>query len=780
MAINANYNLLIERNNSCYHIPEYTNNKFSPISKEFIMQSISDFNQVIRESKEELLEIQSEDLVLNEAHSLIIAKNKISRIIKRINYSVNILYANIIDLIQTTINEDLNNKRCSKEDEIEKRFKLAERIKILKKALQVITDESKMINSTSVKVSKKLIDPNFPNENVIKKYLVNIVNSTVDVIDDINDNKVSSSELIQDNTYNAYAKSFNNYRFDINNVQKSMEEACNDAYGSDIRVPIKITIDMYCSAVSNCENTKSAINKLEALKNEVSKSYSELKKALNNLMTKANTMTKNVSSDAYKKLVNRMKTLTSQVKIIVETTYAFTVNKVIRIGQVFGYASDSFRIKKKAHKILAAYINKVSKNKVVKESNVFNGENAIGIHTFDILDDLSQFIVMEEEMFRQNAYNDRIMAFISESTLLLEADDQQPKQDNPSTPDKNPTTPTTNNQPKQQENSTNNDNANKEKQNNASNTKNGFMQKIMNWLKRLFGKLGETMGKWKNRMEELAIKADRPFWEKHKDKIAKLNISDTKANQWFKFNIGSFDNSTIVNFDVRNEALKSDEAFQEAILKKINSNVTPAKENDTFTDRVKRQYEGEYINDENGEGKPLSTIGYNHDEAFKFVDGIVNGFSGNLLAKIKDDYNIMDRDLRKVNREYNTILSTMQDQNSQAQNPPEQKEETPKNASYIYNNDKYVLAESFGLSIREAKFTVGDNDKDNASNTVGPQEREEYTKSKPLDDMIRRCFRYNTVAITARMTCVLAAYKQYMGLFKAVFDKGAAKAKQDK
>ena len=36
--------------------------------------------------------------------------------------------------------------------------------------------------------------------------------------------------------------------------------------------------------------------------------------------------------------------------------------------------------------------------------------------------------------------------------------------------------------------------------------------------------------------------------------------------------------------------------------------------------------------------------------------------------------------------------------------------------------------------------------------------------------MIKRCFRYNTIAITAKMTCVVSAYKQYMGLFKAVYN----------
>ena len=35
--------------------------------------------------------------------------------------------------------------------------------------------------------------------------------------------------------------------------------------------------------------------------------------------------------------------------------------------------------------------------------------------------------------------------------------------------------------------------------------------------------------------------------------------------------------------------------------------------------------------------------------------------------------------------------------------------------------------------------------------------------------MIKRCFQFNTVAVTAKMTAALGAYKQYMGLFKAVY-----------
>ena len=42
-------------------------------------------------------------------------------------------------------------------------------------------------------------------------------------------------------------------------------------------------------------------------------------------------------------------------------------------------------------------------------------------------------------------------------------------------------------------------------------------------------------------------------------------------------------------------------------------------------------------------------------------------------------------------------------------------------------------------------------------------------KNKELDAMIKRCFQYNTIAVTAKMTAALGAYKQYMGLFKAVY-----------
>ena len=87
----------------------------------------------------------------------------------------------------------------------------------------------------------------------------------------------------------------------------------------------------------------------------------------------------------------------------------------------------------------------------------------------------------------------------------------------------------------------------------------------------------------------------------------------------------------------------------------------------------------------------------------------------------------------------------------------------------LTNDFKFNLAEHFGLINHEASFTVGQNDSQSATAVGGGDQNN--TRDKELDDMIKRYFRYNTIAITAKMTCVVSAYKQYMGLFKAVYGK---------
>ena len=165
---------------------------------------------------------------------------------------------------------------------------------------------------------------------------------------------------------------------------------------------------------------------------------------------------------------------------------------------------------------------------------------------------------------------------------------------------------------------------------------------------------------------------------------------------------------------------------------------------------------------------------------------ITKGFGGEILGKVSNDYKEIDTDFKAVKRNYDSIAAQMKPVEQKAEdkaNEINNQKSEPQNAAAMIEDDfRFNLAEHFGLIHNEASFMVGKSDAASA-NANGANETVSE-KNKELDAMIKRCFQYNTIAVTAKMTAALGAYKQYMGLFKAVYkpskkDKPAENKQQE-
>ena len=383
--------------------------------------------------------------------------------------------------------------------------------------------------------------------------------------------------------------------------------------------------------------------------------------------------------------------------------------------------------------------------KMVKEDidHAFDGREEVE-EFFQIQDEFDTAVALAEEAFLEESFSDNMM------TAILEAEGDQ--QNN--TPQSTATTTTTTTVVKKSTGTT-----------------------VMEFVQKIIGALGQAMQKFKNRIDEVIIKnpLNQNYWKKNKDNIRKLALADTKVNEWYNYNIDYFTNSTVIKFDQNDADLKTDEAFQEAIMKKITNNgqLPNFDEKDTFSRKINKIYQGEFTKVDNGDGKTLQEVRYDHNKAFALVDEMTTrGFGGEILGKVTNDYKEIDTDYKAVKANYDSIAAQMKASNAtnvaQKTEEVENKKPEPQNASAMVDADfRFNLAEHFGLVHNEASFAVGQNDAASANaNGAGDSKAD---GNKELDAMIKRCFNYNTIAVTAKMTAALGAYKQYMSLFKAVY-----------
>lgn len=310
--------------------------------------------------------------------------------------------------------------------------------------------------------------------------------------------------------------------------------------------------------------------------------------------------------------------------------------------------------------------------------------------------------------------------------------------------------------------------------NNASKSANGLVSKIITAMANMFKKFTDAVNN--------SVTLNAAWWKLNKDKVASLDISKVKVNDWYDYNTDALSKSFTVEFDINQPYLNTDEAMQNAIIQKIGGTVNVAQDS-SFTEKVKSLFRVDHINMENSDGVPFSGTKTNKETMTKYVDDFQKGFNGGILKSLKDDIDKINSAQKLIQRQYNTAIkqtqtTTQQTQttNTQQNNQAGNNTQAPNNTGGNNNNQNqaqnagfnFDLAGTLGLmehkelkDIFEAKFAVNDELKQQVGNTGGDPD-------KVINDKIARWFKWSSQAAGAKMTEAMAAYNQYIQLYKAI------------
>ena len=310
--------------------------------------------------------------------------------------------------------------------------------------------------------------------------------------------------------------------------------------------------------------------------------------------------------------------------------------------------------------------------------------------------------------------------------------------------------------------------------NNASKAANGLVNKIITAMANMFKKFTDVVN-------NTVIAVNGAWWKLNKDKIGSLDISKVKVNDWYDYNTDALSKSFVVEFDINQPYLNTDEAMQNAIIQKIGGTVTVSQDS-SFTDKIKSLFRLDHINMENSDGVPFSGTKTNKETMTKYVDDFQKGFNGGTLRSLRDDINKINAAQKTIQREYNNAVKQTQSttQTNQTANT-QQTNQTSNNAQTTNNNStnnnqtqaqnagfNFDLAGTLGLmehkelkDIFEAKFAVNDELKQQVGNSGGDPD-------KVINDKIARWFKWSSQAAGAKMTEAMAAYNQYIQLYKAI------------
>ena len=794
-----NYRFFLEGYNSHCHIPDYVNYNNSINMEELTLQNTLKFNNTFRESVQTLASInESEepgDIQFSQIHdSLTTAKEAISTV-------KNSLLEEI-----SGAKETIESCKTREKDPVEYKYSLAQRIELIKR-MMTITDpaELQIHNIGEITAGNIILDKMFPNISAIKGFTT----------DNIDFNSIKDSIL-----YNMIG-SF----YDPSKAANTMSFAVGiaDTLMPDRKYTQRFILDTYIRAYSNLNSIDTVIDLLNYMKANVESSFND---CLHKIDEYINNLENNGSNEYKDKYGYQSASLINVIQNVVCVANIIASRKIHRLVDIYGYGKDSITVIKTAHELILEYCD-LSKDADKPVENIaqdtpvdsisFNGEDSVK-EFYDIQHDNTMTNMLIENVYNEYKFECMLEQYLTEGDAVQFPNQQQgntiqfPKQ-NQSNPQPKPQNSESNqenqNKDNSKENSNNNDSNDNSKENN-SNSKNKFG--ILNWLKQIIARLGEAIGRFKQRIDEVLGKGgDKQFWEDNKNKLKNINIMDTQVNQWYCYNLNLFKNSTVIKFDPVSKDIQSDDSMENAALNKIHGTTgtdykaTGKNKNASFLTKVNKAYQGAYINIENSKGKTLANIRYNFDEAFKYVDEFVyKGYSSDALGTINDDYKQIDEDYKNASRNYNDYIVKMRnnpssEDNNQATTQQQQpssgepKSETGSQNSSTQQqagqesaisdfNSGFNLAECLGLSqiddelpFNEAEITPGEKTTEDAEKATG---KVDDNNSDDLDKAIHRCFSTNISVITAKCTNALAAYKQNMNLFKAVIKASSKNEKK--
>ena len=791
-----NYKFFLEGYNSHCHIPDYINYNNCVNVEELTLQNTLKFNNTLRESVQNIASIneseESDNIQFSQIHdSLTTTKEAISTV-------KNSLLEEI-----SGAKETIESCKAREKDPIEYKYSLAQRIELIKRMMAIADPaELQIHNIGEITAGNVILDKMFPNISAIK----GITTENTDF------------NSFKDNILYNMLGSF----YDPSKAANTMSFAVGiaDTLMPNRRYTQRFLLDTYIRAYSNLNSIDTVIELLDYMKADVESSFNN---CLHKIDGYINNLENNGSNEYKDKYGYYTAFLINAIQNAICVANIVASRKIHRLIDIYGYGKDSITVIKTAHELILKYCD-ISKDtdKPVEDiaqdtpvdSISFSGEDSVK-EFYDIQHDNTMTNMLIENVYNEYKFECMLKQYLTELTREeWDAQSNEPTigrpEDSSSKSDgKVEETKPQENQNKDNNSDNSNNNSNNNKENNSK-SKNKFG--ILNWLKQIIARLGEAIGKFKQRIDEVLGKGgDKQFWEDNKNKLKNINIMDTQVNQWYCYNLNLFKNSTVIKFDPVSKDLQSDDAMENAALNKIHGTTgtdykaadAGKNKNDSFLTRVNKAYQGAYINIDNSKGKTLANIRYNFDEAFKYVDEFVyKGYSSDALGTINDDYKQIDEDYKNASKNYNDYMVKMRnnpsnDTNNQSatqqpssgepksetgsQKPAQQ--QTGHESAISDFNSGFNLAECLGLSqiddelpFNEAEITPGEKTTEDAEKATG---KVDDNNSKTLDEAIHRCFSTNISVITAKCTNALAAYKQNMNLFKAVLKASSKNNKKN-
>ena len=814
MGLNMNYHFFLEGYQSHCHIPDYirSNNSQVPVD-ESILKATLEFANTCRNSVSTITSISEADA----------GTVQFEQIYSSLSAAIRSVYSIKATMLKTIEDARMNvdRSRDHKNDQIESQYNIAERVKYLDKAIHLASVSNPydlMYNSTTNLDANIIVkDQSFPNLNAIKDILHG---KSIAIPDNITASSDYTTGMIMDKDSVLYTLLGKYYSpVESASIMQFAVNFTND-FMDNTKIDHKIEVQDYLTAFSNINAVDDMIKYLDNLKATTESAFNDCLKTMydycDHLKGEASTNYKENYGTVISALINNVQNIICAANIV-------TTRKVNIISNLYGANGDSWKTIGFAHSLIGKYYDKIITPNVMAQDAgkdipnnaiVFNGADQVR-EFYDIQSQSNILDMLIENAYNEYMYDDALEKVLQEATALHENDNNGGNAapanggqaagsgDQGSTGQAGQQAA-----PAQQQNANNGQQQQQQSgtQNSANNTndktkKNKFG--ILNWLKQMMGRLGEAINKFKLRVEEMITKGpDKKFWSDNKDKIRNIDISGTEVNQWYQYKFDIFKNSTYIKFNPTDNTLKSDTDLQNAILSKINGG-TPninTDEKDTFTTKINKVYQGEYINIENGNGKTLGDIKYNKDAAFTFVDQFINkGFNSESLGSIAEDYRKIDEDYKDAAKKYDEYANQFkqtQSQNQASNNSGEPKsngntsgnsgnqsgnnQQQQANAESAFSDfsSGFNLAECLGLMncgnvINEADIKPDQSTAQSADQANGTVDNTE------LDKMIHRCFSMNISAITAKLTNAMAAYKQNMQLFKAVTKASAVKNKDN-
>lgn len=816
MGLNMNYHFFLEGYQSHCHIPDYirSNNSQVPVD-ESILKVTLEFANTCRNSVSTITSISEADA----------GTVQFEQIYSSLSAAIRSVYSIKATMLKTIEDARMNvdRSRDHKNDQIESQYNIAERVKYLDKAIHLasVSNPYDLMYNSATNLDANIIvkDQSFPNLNAIKDILHG---KSIAIPDNITASSDYTTGMIMDKDSVLYTLLGKYYSpVESASIMQFAVNFTND-FMDNTKIDHKIEVQDYLTAFSNINAVDDMIKYLDNLKATTESAFNDCLKTMydycDHLRGESSTNYKENYGTVISALINNVQNIICAANIV-------TTRKVNIISNLYGANGDSWKTIGFAHSLIGKYYDKIiTPNVMAQDAGKDIPNNAI---VFNGADQVQEFYNIQSQsnildMLIENAYNeymydDALEKVLQEATALHEVDNNGGN----AAPANGVQAANSGDQgstgqagqqaaPAQQQNANNGQQQQQQSgtQNSANNSTNDKTKKnkfgILNWLKQMMGRLGEAINKFKLRVEEMITKGpDKKFWADNKDKIRNIDISGTEVNQWYQYKFDIFNNSTYIKFNPADNTLKSDTDLQNAILSKINGG-TPninTDEKDTFTTKINKVYQGEYINIENGNGKTLGDIKYNKDAAFTFVDQFINkGFNSESLGSIAEDYRKIDEDYKDAAKKYDEYANQFkqtQSQNQASNNSGEPKsngntsgnsgnqsgntQQQQANAESAFSDfsSGFNLAECLGLMncgnvINEADIKPDQSTAQSADQANGTVDNTE------LDKMIHRCFSMNISAITAKLTNAMAAYKQNMQLFKAVTKASAVKNKDNK